>query len=59
MEPDTVICRTRAMVLLLTIWMAFHPYLKGFSESLTDIQAEGLGWKRLGVLDQETKIQNL
>ena len=30
-----------ALVLLLTIWMAFHPDLKGFSESLTNVQAEG------------------
>jgi hypothetical protein len=30
-----------ALVLLITIWMAFHPDLKGFSESLTAAQAEG------------------
>jgi MFS family permease len=30
-----------ALVLLLTVWMAFHPDLKGFSESLTVAQAEG------------------
>ena len=30
-----------ALVLLLTIWMAFHPDLKGFSESLSTVQAEG------------------
>jgi MFS family permease len=30
-----------ALILLLTIWMAFHPDLKGFSESLTAAQAEG------------------
>jgi hypothetical protein len=30
-----------ALVLLLTIWMAFHPDLKGFSESLSAAQAEG------------------
>ena len=29
------------LVLLLTLWMAFHPELKGFSESLTAAQAEG------------------
>jgi MFS family permease len=29
-----------ALVLLLTIWMAFHPDLKGFSESLAAGQAE-------------------
>jgi MFS family permease len=29
------------LVLLMTIWMAFHPDLKGFSESLTAAQAEG------------------
>jgi MFS family permease len=29
------------LVLLITIWMAFHPDLKGFSESLTAAQAEG------------------
>jgi hypothetical protein len=29
------------LVLLLTIWMAFHPDLKGFSESLTATQADG------------------
>ena len=29
------------LVLLLTIWMAIHPDLKGFSESLTAAQAEG------------------
>ena len=30
-----------ALVLLLTIWMAFHPELKGFSQSLTAAQSEG------------------
>ena len=30
-----------ALVLLLTIWMAFHPNLKGFSESLSALQTEG------------------
>jgi len=30
-----------ALVLLLTIWMAFHPDLKGFSESLAAAPAEG------------------
>ena len=30
-----------ALVLLLTIWMAFHPALKGFGESLTAAGAEG------------------
>ena len=30
-----------ALVLLLSIWMAFHPDLKGFSESLSAAQAEG------------------
>ena len=30
-----------ALVLLLTIWMAFHPDLKGFSQSLTAAQSEG------------------
>jgi MFS family permease len=30
-----------ALVLLLTIWMAFHPDLKGFSESLTAAQSQG------------------
>ena len=30
-----------ALVLLLTIWMAFHPDMKGFSESLTTAQSEG------------------
>ena len=30
-----------APILLWTIWMAFHPDLKGFSESLTAAQAEG------------------
>jgi len=30
-----------ALVLLITIWMSFHPDLKGFSESLTTVQAEG------------------
>ena len=30
-----------ALILLLTIWMAFHPDLKGFSESLSAAQAEG------------------
>jgi MFS family permease len=30
-----------ALVLLITIWMGFHPDLKGFSESLTAAQAEG------------------
>lgn len=30
-----------ALVLLLTIWMAFQPDLKGFSESLATAQAEG------------------
>jgi len=30
-----------ALVLLLTIWMALHPDLKGFSESLSAAQAEG------------------
>jgi MFS family permease len=29
------------VVLLMTAWMAFHPDLKGFSESLTAAQAEG------------------
>jgi hypothetical protein len=29
-----------ALVLLLTIWMALHPDLKGFSESLSATQAE-------------------
>ena len=29
------------LVLLLTIWMAFHPDLKSFSESLTAAQTEG------------------
>jgi hypothetical protein len=29
------------LVLLLTIWMAFHPDLKTFSESLTAAQATG------------------
>ena len=31
------------LVLLMTVWMAFHPDLKGFSESLTVAQAEGQG----------------
>ena len=30
-----------ALVLLITIWMAFHPDFRGFSESLTTVQAEG------------------
>jgi MFS family permease len=30
-----------ALVLLMTIWMSFHPDFKGFSESLTTVQAEG------------------
>ena len=30
-----------ALVLLITVWMAFHPDFKGFSESLTAAQAEG------------------
>jgi MFS family permease len=30
-----------ALALLLTIWMAFHPELKSFSESLAAAQAEG------------------
>jgi MFS family permease len=30
-----------ALVLLMTVWMAFHPDLKGFSESVTAVQAEG------------------
>jgi MFS family permease len=29
------------LVLLMVIWMAFHPDLKGFSESITTAQAEG------------------
>lgn len=29
------------LVLLITVWMAFHSDLKGFSESLTAAQAEG------------------
>ena len=29
------------LILLLTIWMAFHPDLKGFSESLAAVQADG------------------
>jgi hypothetical protein len=29
------------LVLLMTVWMAFHPDLKGFSESLAATQAEG------------------
>jgi MFS family permease len=29
------------LVLLMTVWMTFHPDLKGFSESLTAAQAEG------------------
>ncbi len=29
------------LVMLLTVWMAFHPDLKGFSESLTAARAEG------------------
>jgi hypothetical protein len=31
------------LVLLMVIWMAFHPDLKGFSESLTTAPAEGRG----------------
>jgi|SRR5215208_1319857 len=38
---DLVFAIPGALVLLLTIWMAFHPNLKGFSESLTAAQAEG------------------
>ena len=30
-----------ALVLLITLWMAFQPDFKGFSESLTAVQAEG------------------
>jgi hypothetical protein len=30
-----------AQILLLTIWMAFYPDLKGFSESLTSAPAQG------------------
>jgi hypothetical protein len=30
-----------ALILLLTIWMAFHPDLKGFSKSLASVQAKG------------------
>jgi len=37
------------LVLLLTIWMAFHPDLKGLSESLTAAQQKGETRKRLGV----------
>lgn len=40
MEPDDVICHTGGLILLLTVWMASHPDLKGFSESLTAAQAE-------------------
>ena len=29
------------LVLLVTVWMSFHPGLKSFSESLTAAQAEG------------------
>ncbi len=33
----------RMMALLMTLWMALHPDLKGFSESLITTQAEGSG----------------
>lgn len=30
-----------ALVLLIIVWMAFHPDFRGFTESLTAVQAEG------------------
>jgi hypothetical protein len=41
MEPHHVVCHIGILVLLMTVWMAFHPDLKGFRESLTAAQAEG------------------
>ena len=41
MEPDFAVCHSGRVVLFVTLWMAFHPDLKGLSTSLAAVPAEG------------------
>jgi MFS family permease len=42
------------LMLLVTIWVAFHPYLKGFSESLAATNTEVQGQDPVGVAKKTT-----